>query len=310
MRYSLLLAALAAGVVNAVEKRVYVTDWSTVTITTTITAPTVTETIPAVQKAPAVVVETETSEPAPVETSSPTTDLFKKSTVPPDPATTSTVQPQPEEGTTYYWSSAWTSTIEPAEPSTTLATSTSSTSTSSSSTTSAASSTGSATTEYQQKVLYNHNIHRSNHSVSSLDWDDDLRQSAQTLAARCVYEHDTDIDGGGYGQNIGYGVQSNDVGVMITNMMYNDEIEFFPTPYGQADPSMSEFDSWGHFSQIVWKATTHVGCATVVCDSLGNVDSSGSVPFTVCNYSPVGNVGGEYGENVLKPGNSATYTAS
>ncbi|KAJ5554211.1 hypothetical protein N7513_004170 [Penicillium frequentans] len=320
MRSTLLLAAFAASCVSAFEKRVYVTDWTTVTVTETITAPTVTETVPAVEKVP-VVITTSTSV-ADVEAN---TDLFKKSTVPPESATSpAAVAPESTEvastkaasteaavaeaapteaASTSYWSTAWTSTMEASSsaPSSTLATSTSTSSTSSA--------TASATNAYQQAVLYNHNIHRSNHSVSSLKWSADLESSAQTLAARCTYEHDTSIDGGGYGQNIGYGVEASEVGVMITNLMYNDEIEFFPTPYGESDPSMSDFDKWGHFSQIVWKATTHVGCATVVCDPLGNVDSSEALPFTVCNYSPVGNVGGEYGDNVLKPDGGATYTA-
>ncbi|KAJ5917446.1 hypothetical protein N7466_011000 [Penicillium verhagenii] len=313
MRSTLLIAALAAGCVSAFEKRVYVTDWTTVTVTETITAPTVTETVPAVKKVPFVfetttsvpdavttsvsVAETSTTPAATVEVN---TDLYKKSTVPPDTTTTSVAQAAPTEAaSTSYYSTAWTSTIEPSAASSTLATSTSSASTA----------TASATNAYQQQVLYNHNIHRSNHSVSSLEWSADLESSAYTLAARCTYEHDTSIDGGGYGQNIGYGVTASDVGVMITNLMYNDEIEYFPTPYGESDPSMSDFDKWGHFSQIVWKATTHVGCATVVCDPLGDVDSSDALPFTVCNYSPVGNVGGEYGDNVLQPDGGATYTA-
>ncbi|KAJ5904076.1 hypothetical protein N7504_006459 [Penicillium tannophilum] len=315
MRSTLLLAAFAASCVSAFEKRVYVTDWTTVTVTETITAPTVTETVPAVEKVP--VVMTTSTSVADVEAN---TDLFKKSTVPPESATSpAAVAPESTEvastkaalteaapteaASTSYWSTAWTSTMEASSsaPSSTLATSTS--------TSSASSATASATNAYQQAVLYNHNIHRSNHSVSSLEWSADLESSAQTLAARCTYEHDTSIDGGGYGQNIGYGVEASEVGVMITNLMYNDEIEFFPTPYGESDPSMSDFDKWGHFSQIVWKATTHVGCATVVCDPLGNVDSSEALPFTVCNYSPVGNVGGEYGDNVLKPDGGATYTA-
>ncbi|KAJ5627833.1 hypothetical protein N7490_010061 [Penicillium lividum] len=304
MRSTLFLAALAAGCVSAYEKRVYVTDWTTVTVTETITAPTVTETVPAVEKVP-VIIETSTYVPT-VETSVSTvevnTDLYKKSTVVPESTTSAIVAPKPEAteaASTSYYSTAWTSTVATAAPSTTLATSTSSASTA----------TASATNAYQQQVLYNHNIHRSNHSVSSLEWSADLESSAQTLAARCNYEHDTSIDGGGYGQNIGYGVEASDVGVMITNLMYNDEIEFFPTPYGESDPSMSDFDKWGHFSQIVWKATTHVGCATVVCDPLGNVDSSEALPFTVCNYSPVGNVGGEYGDNVLQPDGGSTYVA-
>lgn len=110
---------------------------------------------------------------------------------------------------------------------------------------------------------------------------------------------------------------------MITNLMYNDEMGFWDQYdlYGKADPDMTHFESWGHFSQIVWKGTTHVGCATVVCDSLGNVDAATSVPFTVCNYSPpgkpilnpiwrsryvltypfLGNYAGEYADNVHRP---------
>lgn len=197
MRSTLLLAAFAASCVSAFEKRVYVTDWTTVTVTETITAPTVTETVPAVEKVP-VVITTSTSV-ADVEAN---TDLFKKSTVPPESATSpaavapestevastkaaSTEAAPTEAASTSYWSTAWTSTMEASSsaPSSTLATSTS--------TSSASSATASATNAYQQAVLYNHNIHRSNHSVSSLEWSADLESSAQTLAARCTYEHDT-----------------------------------------------------------------------------------------------------------------------
>lgn len=111
-----------------------------------------------------------------------------------------------------------------------------------------------------------------------------------------------------YGQNIGFGVEAEKVGEMITNLMYNDEINYFPKPYGAASPAMDAFDKWGHFSQIVWKGTTHVGCATVVCPSLGNAGGS-NVPFTVCNYSPPGNYDGEYGDNVLATKNEASYFA-
>ncbi|KAJ5147368.1 hypothetical protein N7526_000720 [Penicillium atrosanguineum] len=302
MRPTLLLAALAAGAVNAYERSVYVTDWTTVTVTKTVTAPTVTETVPTANQVQ-VDYKTTTLSAAAVETQQ--SDLYKKSTViVPESVTSSTstleaapatLAPVPAPTTsaaegvqaaaesTSYWSTAWTSTIEP--ESTTSATSTLATSTS-------AAATATAANAYQQAVLYNHNIHRSNHSAPSVDWSADLETSARALAAKCVYEHDTSIDGGGYGQNIGYGVESSQVGVMLTNLI------------------MTDFEKWGHFSQIIWKGTTHVGCATVVCDGLGNVDSSSSLPFTVCNYSPAGNYAGEYGDNVLAPLGDAVYTVS
>jgi hypothetical protein len=185
MRSTLLLAALAAGCVNAFEKRIYVTDWTTVTVTKTITAPAVTETVQPAQQAQIQNTVTTTTQPAvaaAAETDS--SELAKKSTViVPISSTTqaAAVAADTAAAATSYFSTAWTSTVEAA--SSTLAVATSSAST--------AASTAGATNSYQSAVLYNHNIHRSNHSVSSVEWSADLEASAQTLAARCVYQHDT-----------------------------------------------------------------------------------------------------------------------
>ena len=43
---------------------------------------------------------------------------------------------------------------------------------------------------YQGQVLYHHNVHRSNHSASPLEWDSGLEACAQALANKCVYQHD------------------------------------------------------------------------------------------------------------------------
>lgn len=81
---------------------------------------------------------------------------------------------------------------------------------------------------------------------------------------------------------------------MITNGMYNDEAPAYEGLYGQDSPDMSNFEVWGHFSQIVWRNTEQVGCATVQCDSLQNAGGSIRPFFTVCNYAPPGNFGGQY----------------
>jgi hypothetical protein len=183
MRSTLLLAALAAGCVNAFERRVYVTDWTTVTVTKTVTAAPVTETVQPAQQAQIQNTVTTTTQPAvaaAAETES--SELAKKSTVivPVSSTTQAAAAVETAAAATSYFSTAWTSTVE---ASSTLAVSTSSAAT--------AASTAGATNSYQSAVLYNHNIHRSNHSVSSVEWSADLEASAQTLAARCVYQHDT-----------------------------------------------------------------------------------------------------------------------
>ncbi|KKF96023.1 Fruiting body protein SC14 [Ceratocystis platani] len=155
-----------------------------------------------------------------------------------------------------------------------------------------------------QASLSSHNIHRQNHSASALAWDENLAAYALTAAKNCVFEHDLTPGGGGYGQNIAmFGTTDNmpDAGTAIaqavTNMWYNSELELFPS-YG-GEPDMSNFKAWGHFSQIVWKDTQKVGCASFKC-AAGTMAEMASW-YTVCNYSPPGNFGGQYAENVSPP---------
>jgi hypothetical protein len=83
---------------------------------------------------------------------------------------------------------------------------------------------------------------------------------------------------------------------MIGNDMYNHEMPYYPTPYGLDNPDTSNFGAWGHFSQIVWKGTTGVGCATSYCATLQGATFTNY--FTVCNYYPPGK---------LKPTSHPTY---
>ena len=83
---------------------------------------------------------------------------------------------------------------------------------------------------------------------------------------------------------------------MIGNLMYNGEINNYPQPYGVDNPDLSNFAAWGHYSQIVWAATTSVGCATQYCPN-GLQGAPGVPPyFTVCNYSPAGNFVGQFSQ--------------
>lgn len=43
---------------------------------------------------------------------------------------------------------------------------------------------------YETVMLAYHNIHRANHSVSALEWDDELAGYAENTANGCVFEHD------------------------------------------------------------------------------------------------------------------------
>ncbi|KAL4816310.1 CAP domain-containing protein [Aspergillus spinulosporus] len=314
MKYSMILGAAlcALGAMAEVEPSYVtewttttVTDWTIVTITKTITvAPTstaasTTTSVPEPTSAPATQAKVQDTAPAAAAETEAAVESVSTAAPASTVESTSTVIAEQPEATT--WSSAWSSTWSTTQAATTETAAQS---------TATASSTQTAANAYQSNVLYSHNVHRANHSSPDVTWSSDLESSAQVLASRCVYEHDTSINGGGYGQNIGYGTSADEVAVMISDLMYNDEMGYFENLYGQATPDMTLFEKWGHFSQIVWKGTTEVGCATVDCPSLGNVDSATSVPFTVCNYSPAGNYDGEYADNVLRPLGHAVWSAS
>lgn len=95
-------------------------------------------------------------------------------------------------------------------------------------------------------------------------------------------------DGGGYGQNIAAGFTSDLMGAMVTEGFYNSEVNSY-TYYG-AEPNLDTSDQWGHFTQIVWKSTTSVGCYTYDCTAQGLQKTDANIPpfFTVCNYAPAG----------------------
>ena len=112
------------------------------------------------------------------------------------------------------------------------------------------------------------------------------------------------MDGAKYGQNIAAGVEANNVSAVITELFYNGEVAFYDNLYvdlpegtkqsdkaAQVDINMDNFHEWGHFSQMVWKSTSEVGCATVDCSSKGGLANTGgnvAPHFTVCNYKSQG----------------------
>lgn len=72
----------------------------------------------------------------------------------------------------------------------------------------------------------------------------------------------------------------------VTNQWYNSEMTSWEF-YGQSNPpSSSSLHDWGHFTQVVWKSSTKVGCFTAKCPA-GTVLSFPSW-YTVCNYNPPG----------------------
>ncbi|KUI74483.1 Protein PRY2 [Cytospora mali] len=173
-------------------------------------------------------------------------------------------------------------------------------------------------TDFAGTATYHHNIHRTNNSAPSMTYGDTYASYASQVAASCNFAHDLTPGGGGYGQNIAM-YASTDADSMteelaiaqaITQMWYNGEIGLYPSnAYGQANPDFSNFEGWGHYSQVVWVGSNQLGCAAQYCPA-GTMEPSMGSWFSVCNYYPAGNVDNEYGDNVLAPGSDATVSVN
>ncbi|MBV8757890.1 MAG: hypothetical protein JO257_11455 [Deltaproteobacteria bacterium] len=138
-----------------------------------------------------------------------------------------------------------------------------------------------------QQFVAAHNRVRAKHCAGPLTWSPTLaayaQQWADTLKAKgCAFGH----SGGKYGENLAAGTE----GVLdpeATVAMWYDEIKQYKFPDGGF--SMET----GHFTQLVWRGTKHVGCGHSQCK--GN-------DIWVCEYDPPGNWDGEYRGNVLPQG--------
>jgi hypothetical protein len=83
-----------------------------------------------------------------------------------------------------------------------------------------------------------------------------------------------------------------ELGEKAVNVWYS-EVKAYPEAYGEV-----QFDtSNGHFTQLVWKASSEVGVGVATSRSSTGMNNY----FVVVDFSPCGNYEGEYAENVLQP---------
>ncbi|KAI8067108.1 CAP domain-containing protein [Gongronella butleri] len=137
---------------------------------------------------------------------------------------------------------------------------------------------GSKGSSDQQTILAVHNKYRAIHQAPPLKWDNTLANYASNYIGHCQFKH----SGGPYGENLamGYGDWTS-----VVNAWY-DEVK----DYSYSNPGFSM--ATGHFTQVVWKGSTKIGCGFASCN--------GQKMYS-CNYDPPGNYLGEFPQNVLPP---------
>jgi pathogenesis-related protein 1 len=117
-------------------------------------------------------------------------------------------------------------------------------------------------------------------------WDAGVAAQAQAWADRCTYAH----SGSGSGENL-Y-THTGDVRATAVAKA----LEFWMAEGADFDYAANRCrgKACGHFTQVAWRATRHVGCGVRVCDR--NSPFGGAWPtwtLVVCNYDPPGNWRGQ-----------------
>ena len=105
--------------------------------------------------------------------------------------------------------------------------------------------------QFQTSILNSTNTYRSQHNASALSWNTTLSTFADAYVQACKFAH----TGGPYGENLAAGYSSATAAV-----------EAWGNEGAKYDFAAGQFSSeTGHFTQLVWKATTTVGCGRANC---------------------------------------------
>ncbi len=120
--------------------------------------------------------------------------------------------------------------------------------------------------------------------LRDLKWNATVAASAQSWANQCTWSHP---GGHPYGENLAAGSIGYDAPGLVP--MWIDEHVF----YNYASNSCTPGQMCGHYTQMVWRNTQQLGCATQTCAGPPPWGGGGQWLFLVCRYSPPGNIIGQ-----------------
>ncbi|CAH6721130.1 protein Pry1p [[Candida] jaroonii] len=159
-------------------------------------------------------------------------------------------------------------------------TSTSSTAAATSSSSSSGGSVGGSDVAFASAILKAHNTYRAQHDTPALSWNQGAYEYAQNNADNYDCSGILTHTHGQYGENLAAGFKDGPSAVKA----WYDEGETY---------NYQSANTYDHFTQVVWKGSTGVGCAYKDCSA----ENWGL--YIVCEYDPPGNVIGKNAANVL-----------
>ncbi|OJH36033.1 serine protease [Cystobacter ferrugineus] len=151
-----------------------------------------------------------------------------------------------------------------------------------------------ATTPLATEMLAAHNEARAaakptpQPALPALTWSEDAARVAQAYAKQCKFEHNAHR--GSYGENLAAAAPpGSKTNAQVVADWVGESADYNPSTNKCAPGKVC-----GHYTQVVWRKSTQVGCATVICTK--NSPFGAQFPkwqLWVCDYSPPGNFVGE-----------------
>ncbi|XP_065064531.1 uncharacterized protein LOC135690796 [Rhopilema esculentum] len=157
--------------------------------------------------------------------------------------------------------------------------------------------------DFAGECLFAHNVARGQHEdTPDLTWDADLATSAESYAQKLASDNQksggssylmdhSPAAGRDYGENIYIGNSGGLDERKIANAMYFWYREGIKYNY----ESIAPWTSTGHFTQVIWKSTTTVGCGKALYYKNLRIHT-----IIVCQYKPKGNTSMQFLKNVMK----------
>ncbi|ODV77487.1 the plant PR-1 class of pathogen related protein-like protein, partial [Suhomyces tanzawaensis NRRL Y-17324] len=134
--------------------------------------------------------------------------------------------------------------------------------------------------DFAKSILDAHNKVRAQHSAPDLSWDQEVYKYAQAYADKYDCSGGLTHSGGKFGENLAVGYLT---GESALEAWYDEGKSY----------DYSAASTYDHFTQVVWKSTTKLGCAYKDCSA----QNWGK--YVICSYDPAGNFVGQSKANVL-----------
>ncbi|CAK9144997.1 unnamed protein product [Ilex paraguariensis] len=129
-----------------------------------------------------------------------------------------------------------------------------------------------------EDYLNAHNAARSQVGVGPLTWDNNVASYAENYANQRINDCNLIHSQGQYGENLATGTGTLS-GTDAVNLWVSESVNY------DYNSNSCTGEQCGHYTQVVWRDSTRLGCARVQCNNGGW--------FVTCNYDPPGNVIGQ-----------------